>query len=127
MISNTSKGRRSCGTAGRASGEVVGQPGQPRGSEPGFRRPLLIVQADPFNRSQIQTVVATVITSNVRLGDAPGNVHLPIRTAGLPRASVVNASQVVTVDKRFLVRRAGKLPADRMGAVDEGLRRVLGL
>jgi mRNA interferase MazF len=72
-------------------------------------------------------VIAAVITSNVRLGDAPGNVHLPIRTAGLPRASVVNVSQVVTVDKRFLVRRAGSLPAERMGAVDEGLRRVLDL
>ena len=99
----------------------------PRGSEPGFRRPLLIVQADPFNRSQIQTVVAAVITSNIRLGEAPGNVHLPIRSAGLPRASVVNVSQVVTVDKRFLVRRAGKLSTDQVNAVDEGLRRVLDL
>src|SRR5687767_14832402 len=96
----------------------------PRGSEPGFRRPLLIVQADAFNRSQIQTVVAAVITSNVRLGEAPGNVALPVRTAGLPRASVVNVSQLVTVDKRFLVRRAGQLPANRMSAVEEGMRRV---
>ena len=100
---------------------------EPRGSEPGFRRPLLIVQADAFNRSQIQTLVAAVITSNVRLGEAPGNVHLPIRTAGLPRASVVNVSQIVTVDKRFLVRRAGTLSPDRMNAVEDGLRRVLDL
>ena len=101
--------------------------GDPRGSEPGFRRPLLIVQADPFNRSRIQTVIAAVITSNVRLGDAPGNVLLPVRTAGLSRASVVNVSQLVTVDRRFLVRRAGRIPPERMKAVEQGLRQVLDL
>lgn len=99
--------------------------GEPRGSEPGYRRPLLIVQSDSFNRSRIQTVLAAVITSNTRLAEAPGNVLLPSRTAGLPRESVVNVSQLVTIDKRFLVKRAGKLRTDHLRAVEDGLRLVL--
>lgn len=101
--------------------------GEPRGSEPGYRRPLLILQSDSFNRSRIQTVLAAVITSNTRLADAPGNVLLPSRTAGLPRESVVNVSQIVTMDKRFLLKRAGKLRADHLRAVEDGLRLVLDL
>jgi mRNA interferase MazF len=101
--------------------------GEPRGSEPGFRRPLLIVQSDSFNRSRIQTVLALVITSNTQLSEAPGNVMLPAKTAGLPRASVVNVSQLVTIDKRFLAKRAGKLRGEQLRAVDEGLRLVLAL
>ena len=101
--------------------------GTPKGSEPGFRRPILIVQADSFNRSRIGTVVAAVISSNTRLADAPGNVLLPARTAGLPRASVVNVSQLITLDKRFLDARSGKLKPAQLQAVEEGLRLVLGL
>lgn len=99
--------------------------GEPRGSGPGYRRPLLIVQSDSYNRSRIQTVLAAVITSNTRLAEAPGNVLLPSRTAGLPRESVVNVSQLVTIDKRFLVKRAGKLRTDHLRAVEDGLRLVL--
>ena len=100
---------------------------EPRGSEPGYRRPLLVVQADSFTRSRIQTVLGAVITSNVRLADAPGNVHLPAKTAGLPHDSVVNVSQVVTIDKRFLAERAGKLTPEQLRAVEDGLRFVLSL
>ena len=100
---------------------------EPRGSEPGYRRPLLIVQADSFTRSRIQTVLVAVITSNVRLADAPGSVLLPETTAGLPHDSVVNVSQLVTIDKRFLVERAGKLTPEQLRPVEDGLRLVLSL
>jgi mRNA interferase MazF len=99
----------------------------PRGSEPGFRRPVLIVQADSFNRSRIQTVIVAVITSNLRLADAPGNVFLPAGSAGLSRDSVVNISQLLTLDRDFLTAQAGQLPSRLQGLVDDGLRRVLRL
>ncbi len=100
---------------------------EPRGSEPGYRRPLLLVQADSFTRSRIQTVLAAVITSNVRVADAPGNVLLSAKTAGLPQDSVVNVSQLVTIDKRFFSERAGKLTPEQLRAVEDGLRLVLSL
>ena len=100
---------------------------EPAGSEPGYRRPVLIAQADDFNRSRIRTVLAVAITSNLALARAPGNVPLPRRSAGLERESVVNVSQVVTVDKRFLIERAGQLSASRLRHVEEGLRLVLAL
>ena len=100
---------------------------EPRGSDPGFRRPVLIVQDDAFNRSRIRTLVAAVITSNIRLLDAPGNVLLDVREAGLPRASVVNVSQIVTLDRSVLTERAGVVPAEKMRAVGRGMRLVLGL
>ncbi len=100
---------------------------EPRGSEPGYRRPLLLIQADSFTRSRIQTVLAAVITSNVRLADAPGNVLLPAKSAGLPQDSVVNVSQLVTIDKRFLTERVGKLTLEQLRAVEDGLRLVLSL
>jgi len=100
---------------------------EPRGSEPGFRRPLLIVQADAFNRSRIATVLAVVLTSNLRLVDAPGNVLIPARSGGLPKDSVANVSQVVTLDRQFLESPVGRLPASLMAAVDAGLKLVLGL
>jgi mRNA interferase MazF len=100
---------------------------EPRGSEPGYHRPLLIVQADAFNRSRIATVLAVVLTSNLRLVDAPGNVLIQAKAAGLPRDSVANVSQIVTVDRGFLEQRAGRVPARTMAAVDAGLRLVLGL
>ena len=99
----------------------------PRRSEPGFRRPVLVIQANSFNRSRIQTVIAAVITSDLELADAPGNVLLPARSSGLPRASVVNVSQLLTLDRDFLTEFAGTLPARLQGAVDAGLRRVLEL
>lgn len=100
---------------------------EPRGSEPGYRHPVLVVQADSFNGSAIGTVLVLVVTSNVGLADAPGNVRLARRQSRLPRASVVNVSQVVTVDRRFMERRVGRLSGDVMAEVDAGLRLVLGL
>lgn len=98
----------------------------PAGSEPGYRRPVLIVSANSFNDSRINTVLAAVVTTNLRLGDAPGNVRLPART-GLAKPSVVNVSQVITVDKSFLTVRVGRIGPHAMAQVDQGLRLVLGL
>jgi len=99
----------------------------PKGSEPGFRRPVLIVQSDAFNRSRIRTVVAAVITSNLRLAKAPGNVELTVEQSRLPKPSVVNVSQIVTLDNTFLTERAGRLDDITMQAVEAGLRLVLSL
>jgi len=99
----------------------------PRGSEPGFRRPVVIVQSDAFNRSRIQTVVAVVVTSNLRLVDAPGNVLLRARASGLPKDSVANVSQIITIDHDTLADRAGRLSGDVMTAIARGMRLVLEL
>lgn len=99
----------------------------PRGSEPGFRRPVLVIQANSFNRSRIQTVIVAVISSNLRLTDAPGNVLLPARVSGLPKDSVVNVSQLLTLDRSFLTEEVGKLPSRQMQDVDAGLRLVMEL
>lgn len=99
----------------------------PAGSGPGGRRPVLVVQSDPFNDSRIATVLVAVITGNLALADAPGNVRLAKRDSGLPRASVVNVSQILTVDRRLLTGRVRSLPERTMRQVDEGLRLVLGL
>ena len=98
---------------------------EPIGSEPGYRRPILIVQDDAFNRSRIQTVIVVVITSTVELAKAPGNVLLPRKATGLPCESVANVSQVITVDKSFLTERVSSLPDDLLEQVDAGLRLVL--
>ena len=100
---------------------------EPVGSEPGHRRPVLIVSADAFNDSRIHTVVVVTITSNLTLVDAPGNVDLPAEDSGLVRDSVLNVSQVVTLDKTQLGERAGSLDADTMRSVEAGLRLVLQL
>jgi mRNA interferase MazF len=99
----------------------------PRGSEPGVRRPLVIVQADAFNVSRIRTVVAVVVTSNLRLIDAPGNVLLRARSSGLAKDSVANVSQIVTIDREVLSQRAGRLDHKTMGAIGQGMRLVLDL
>ena len=101
--------------------------GEPAGSEPGFRRPILIVQDDAFNRSRLQTVIAVVLTTNVRLLDAPGNVLLAAKATGLPKDSVANVSQVVTVDRDFLLELGGRLRGQPLRDVENGLRFVLGL
>ncbi len=100
---------------------------QPRGSEPGFERPVLIVQSDAFNRSRINTVVAVVITSNTRLARAPGNVLLSRKASGLPKESVANVSQLLTLDKSFLTKRVRRLARRELSAVEAGLRLVLAL
>ena len=99
----------------------------PEGSGPGRRRPVLIVQSDAFNASRIQTVIAAVITSNLELSSAPGNLLLRRRDSKLPKDSVVNVSQLITLDKAFLTERVGGLPKRLAGALDEGLRLVLSL
>ena len=100
---------------------------EPSGSEPGYRRPVLIVQANSFNRSRLRTVVAVVLTSNLRLVEAPGNVLVPAEASGLPRDSVANVSQVVTVDREFLTELAGRLRGRTLEVVDDGLRLALDL
>lgn len=101
--------------------------GEPDGSEPGFRRPVLIVSSDPFNRSRVRTVIAVILTANLRLVDAPGNVLVPARAAGLPKDSVANVSQVVTLDKEFLIELAGRIRGPLLSDVDSGLRLALSL
>ena len=100
---------------------------EPRRSEPGLRRPVLVVQADSFNHSRIQTVVVAIITGNLQLAAAPGNVLLPASASGLPRDSVVNVSQLMTLDRSYLTERAGALPARLWTLLDAGLRLVLEL
>lgn len=100
---------------------------EPAGSEPGYRRPVLIVQADAFNRSRLQTTIAVVLTSNLRLIEAPGNVLVPKQSSRLPKDSVANVSQLVTLDREFLTERAGKLPTRVLAAIDAGLKLVLAL
>ena len=99
----------------------------PRGSEPGYRRPIVVVQSDRFNESRIGTVIVAVLTSNLRLAAAPGNIRLDRNETGLPRDSVLNLSQVLTVDKSFLTERVGILPVRDMAAMDAGLKLVMGL
>jgi mRNA interferase MazF len=99
----------------------------PVASEPGFRRPVVIVQSNAFNRSRIRTVIAVVVTSNLRLADAPGNVLLPSSESGLPKDSVANVSQLITVDREFLKEKCGRLPSRLIRSIDEGLRLVLSL
>ncbi|MCA1560253.1 MAG: type II toxin-antitoxin system PemK/MazF family toxin [Acidobacteria bacterium] len=101
--------------------------GDPEASEPGYSRPVLIVQSDAFNRSRIHTVLAVVLSTNARLVDAPGNVLLPAKNTGLPKDSVANVSQVITVDREFLTKLAGRVRGQLMKDVENGLRLVLGL
>jgi len=100
---------------------------EPRGSEPGFRRPVLVVQADAFNRSRLRTVLGLVLSSNPRLLDAPGNVLLPAKSTGLPKDSVANVTQIVTLDEDYLSERTGRIPPRLMAHVDAGLKLVLDL
>lgn len=99
----------------------------PSGSGPGLRRPVLVVQSNPFNDSRIATVMVAAITSNLALAEAPGNVRVARSDSGLSKPSVVNVSQVVTVDRGYLTERVRALPGQAMQRVDEGLRLVLGL
>ena len=99
---------------------------EPSGSEPGFRRPVVVVQSDSFNRSALRTVVTVPLTSNVRWASAPGNVRLTSRSTGLHRDSVANVSQIVTVDKSVLTERVGKLSAAKLELVLSGIDVVLG-
>lgn len=97
----------------------------PLGSEPGYRRPVVIIQDDTFTQSRLRTVIVAIITSNIELANAPGNVFLPGDATGLARDSVANVSQIFTLDKAFLTERIGSLPVSLQEEVDEGLRIVL--
>jgi mRNA interferase MazF len=100
--------------------------GEPVGSEPGFRRPVVVVQGEAFNRSRISTVVCVALTSTLRWAEAPGNVLLEARLTGLPRDSVANVSQIATLDRSALVERVGVLSADKLDLVLFGIDVVLG-
>ena len=100
---------------------------EPRGSAPGYRRPVLVVSADAWNRSRIATVTCVTITTNLRLADAPGNVLLEAGAGGLDDDSVANVSQVITVDKSILTERIGALDPRLVRRIDAGLRRALDL
>jgi mRNA interferase MazF len=98
----------------------------PSGSGPGFRRPVVVVQSDALNRSRIATVVCVPLTSNLKWGQAPGNVPLSARLTGLPKDSVANVSQIISVDKQFLTARVGKLAASKLELLLSGIAIVLG-
>ena len=98
----------------------------PTGSGPGFRRPIVVVQGDALNRSQIRTVVCVPLTSNLRWENAPGNVSLAARLTGLPKDSVANVSQIVSVDKDLLTERTGKLSRAKQELILAGIDVVLG-
>ena len=98
----------------------------PAGSAPGYRRPVVIVQCDAFNRSRIATIVCIPLTSNLRLAEAPGNVILPATLTGLPRDSVANVSQIFAVDRDFLVDEVGRIPRSALAEILAGVHIVLG-
>jgi mRNA interferase MazF len=99
---------------------------EPSGSGPGLRRPVVIVQGDAFNRSRIATAVCVPLTSNLQWANAPGNVMLPAKLTGLPKDSIANVSQVVTIDRDILTELAGKLPQAKLHLVLAGIDIVLG-
>jgi mRNA interferase MazF len=99
---------------------------EPIGSAPGYRRPVIVLQSDPLNRSHIATVVCVVLTSNLRWSIAPGNVLLAAKHTGLDRDSVANVSQLITIDKRQLTERAGKVPRKQMESVFSGIDLIMG-
>ena len=96
------------------------------GSGPGFRRPVVVVQGDALTRSRIATVVCVPLTSNLKWTGAPGNVSLPARITGLPKDSVANVSQIVSVDKSLPSECVGKLPASKLELVVSGISTILG-
>ena len=99
---------------------------EPTGSGPGFRRPVLVVQGDAFNRSRLRTVVCVPLTSNLRWAEAPGNVLLSAKATGLPKDSVANSSQLITLDRTLLTEEVGKLSKRQLDLILEGINIVLG-
>jgi len=104
----------------------VGHLADSLGYEPGFRRPVVVVQCDAFNRSRIATVVCVPLTSNTKWAGAPGNVLLPASGSGLPKDSVANVSQVVALDRAVLVEQVGKLSGPKLELILDGINAVLG-
>lgn len=101
--------------------------GEPRGSEPGYRRPVVVVSTNEFNRSLIQTVIVAVVTSNLRLVDAPGNFKLSKKQSNLSEDSAVNVSQLITLDKTFLTEKIGQLNSKNINFLNEGIKLILGV
>jgi len=99
----------------------------PTGSGPGGRRPVIVIQADSFTQSRLRTVIVVIVSSNLALVNAPGNVPLPMPLSGLNRDSVANVSQLITVDKSLLTEFISALPETLIGKIEEGMRLVLGL
>lgn len=100
--------------------------GDPVGSGPGFRRPVLVVQSNAFNRSRIATIVCVPLTSNLTWAKAPGNVLLRAAESGLPKDSVANVSQIVALDRSVLQKRAGKITGKRLQLIFSGIDIMLG-
>ncbi len=100
---------------------------EPRGSEPGYRRPVVVVSTNEFNRSLIQTVTVSIVSSNLRLVDAPGNFKITKKQSNLSKDSVVNVSQLITLDKIFLTEKIGKLNSKNIHFLNEGIKLVLGV
>ncbi len=100
---------------------------EPRGSEPGFRRPVVIVSSNHFNESNINTILAATITSNLLLADAPGNILLPKKLSKLSKDSVINVSQIITLDKAFLADKVSRLNSQQLNNLNDGLKLVLAL
>ena len=101
--------------------------GEPRGSSPGYERPVVIIQSDFFNQTKIKTCVVAMLTTNLRLANLAGNILLSTRTSGLAEESVVNVSQIFTVDRQDLFDFVGTLSERKMEQIDKGLRLVLSL
>jgi mRNA interferase MazF len=99
---------------------------EPVGSAPGYRRPVVVVQGDALNRSRVSTVVCVPLTSNLVWADAPGNVVLSAELTGLPKDSVANVSQIVSLDKSQLTHRVGKLPSAKFELLLAGIDVLLG-
>jgi mRNA interferase MazF len=99
---------------------------EPRGSEPGFRRPVVVVQGNMLNRSRIATIVCVAVTSNLKWAVAPGNVSLPAAAAGLPKDSVANVSQLVTLDRSVFSEHVAHLPETLLQLILAGIDVVLG-
>jgi mRNA interferase MazF len=98
----------------------------PSGSGSGFRRPVVVVQGNPLNRSRLATIVCVPLTSNLVWAEAPGNTLLPAKASGLPKDSVANASQLFAVDRTYLVQRIGKLAPKRLEQIVASIDIVLG-
>ena len=105
---------------------VLADFGEPRGSSPAYVRPAVVLQSDPYNHSRINTIVLVVVTFSTALARFPDNVFLPEGTAGLDRGSVVNVTQLMTVDRSYVIQTLGHLPSRFMQLVDDGARRLLG-
>jgi len=100
---------------------------EPRGSEPGYRRPVVIISSNEFNKSKIQTIIVAAITSNLYLAEAPGNFKLTKKCSGLNRDSVVNVTQLLTLDKSFLTEKTGKLNNKQNQLLTYGLQLALNI